>query len=76
MFIAELEHPEFKSYNLSSLRTGIMGLICRHTTLIYLAGSTCPVEVMKRVINQMYMKDITICYGMTETSRKVVNIVD
>ncbi len=56
MFIAELETPEFSRYDLSSLRTGIM------------AGSPCPVEVMKRVINQMNLKEITNCYGMTETS--------
>jgi fatty-acyl-CoA synthase len=56
MFIAELETPDFRSYDLSSLRTGIM------------AGSPCPVEVMKRVIHEMHMKEVTICYGMTETS--------
>ncbi|MBN8411047.1 AMP-binding protein [Halomonas denitrificans] len=56
MFIAELEHPDFKRYDLSSLRTGIM------------AGSICPIEVMRRVIDQMNMQDVTICYGMTETS--------
>jgi len=56
MFIAELEHPDFKKFNLSSLRTGIM------------AGSPCPVEVMKRVISEMGISEITICYGMTETS--------
>jgi fatty-acyl-CoA synthase len=56
MFIAELETPEFASYDLSSLRTGIM------------AGSPCPVEVMKRVISQMHLTEITNCYGMTETS--------
>jgi len=56
MFIAELDAPEFKSYDLSSLRTGIM------------AGSPCPVDVMKRVISEMNMPDVTICYGMTETS--------
>lgn len=56
MFIAELEHPNFANYDLSHLRTGIM------------AGSNCPIEVMKKVINQMHMKDVTICYGMTETS--------
>jgi fatty-acyl-CoA synthase len=54
MFIAELGCPEFSSYDLSSLRTGIM------------AGSPCPVEVMKQV--QVFMPDVTICYGMTETS--------
>ena len=56
MFIAELAHPDFDRFDLSSLRTGIM------------AGSTCPIEVMKQVIAQMHMDDVTICYGMTETS--------
>lgn len=56
MFIAELSLPEFASYDLTSLRTGIM------------AGSPCPVEVMKRVINDMGCAEVTICYGMTETS--------
>jgi fatty-acyl-CoA synthase len=56
MFIAELEHPDFPSYDLSSLRTGIM------------AGSPCPVEVMKAVVDRMGMAEVTICYGMTETS--------
>lgn len=56
MFIAELEHPKLDDFNLSSLRTGIM------------AGSPCPVEVMKKVISKMGMREITICYGMTETS--------
>jgi fatty-acyl-CoA synthase len=56
MFIAELAVPAFASYDLSSLRTGIM------------AGSPCPVEVMKRVISEMHMEEVTICYGMTETS--------
>jgi fatty-acyl-CoA synthase len=56
MFIAELAQPDFASYDLSSLRTGIM------------AGSPCPVEVMKRVISEMHMSEVTICYGMTETS--------
>ena len=56
MFIAELAEPDFASYDLSSLRTGIM------------AGSPCPVEVMKRVVSDMGMTDVTICYGMTETS--------
>ena len=56
MFIAELSVPTFADYDLSSLRTGIM------------AGSPCPVEVMKRVVNEMHMPEITICYGMTETS--------
>jgi fatty-acyl-CoA synthase len=56
MFIAELEHPDFARYDLSSLRTGIM------------AGSPCPAEVMRRVIDRMHMSQVTICYGMTETS--------
>src|SRR5262249_37504410 len=56
MFIAELGLPDFASYDLSSLRTGIM------------AGSPCPVEVMKRVVSEMHMEQVTICYGMTETS--------
>jgi len=56
MFIAELALPDFASYDLSTLRTGIM------------AGSPCPVEVMKRVISEMHMSEVTICYGMTETS--------
>src|SRR4051794_27070570 len=56
MFIAELEHPRFADYDLSSLRTGIM------------AGSPCPVETMRQVIDRMHMDDVTICYGMTETS--------
>jgi fatty-acyl-CoA synthase len=56
MFIAELDHPEFSRFDLRSLRTGVM------------AGAPCPVEVMKRVISSMHMKDVTICYGMTETS--------
>ncbi|SDN19640.1 fatty-acyl-CoA synthase [Streptomyces sp. cf386] len=56
MFIAELNHPDFASYDLSSLRTGIM------------AGSPCPVEVMKRVVSEMNMAEVSICYGMTETS--------
>ena len=56
MFIAELALAEFGSYNLSTLRTGIM------------AGSPCPVEVMKRVVSEMHMTEVTICYGMTETS--------
>ncbi|HUZ36181.1 MAG TPA: AMP-binding protein [Streptosporangiaceae bacterium] len=56
MFIAELGLPDFGSYDLSTLRTGIM------------AGSPCPVEVMKRVVSEMHMTEVTICYGMTETS--------
>jgi fatty-acyl-CoA synthase len=56
MFIAELAEPGFAQYDLSSLRTGVM------------AGSPCPVEVMKKVIAEMGMTEVTICYGMTETS--------
>ena len=56
MFIAELDHPEFGNYDLSTLRTGIM------------AGSSCPIEVMRRVIDEMHMSEVTIAYGMTETS--------
>ncbi|WMW22855.1 AMP-binding protein [Methanolobus mangrovi] len=56
MFIAEFSHPMFKMFDLSSLRTGIM------------AGSPCPIEAMKRVINDMNCKDITIAYGLTEAS--------
>jgi fatty-acyl-CoA synthase len=56
MFIAELEHPRFAEFDLSSLRTGIM------------AGSPCPIETMRRVVDEMHMEDVTICYGMTETS--------
>ena len=56
MFIAELDHPRFAEFDLSSLRTGIM------------AGSPCPIETMKRVVAQMNMREVTIAYGMTETS--------
>jgi len=56
MFIAELALPDFASYDLSTLRTGVM------------AGSLCPIEVMNRVISEMHMRDVAICYGMTETS--------
>ena len=56
MFIAMLGHPSFESYDLTSLRTGIM------------AGSPCPIEVMKQCIERMNMDEVTICYGMTETS--------
>jgi fatty-acyl-CoA synthase len=56
MFIAELGLPDFADFDLSTLRTGIM------------AGSPCPVEVMKRVVSEMNMTEVTICYGMTETS--------
>lgn len=56
MFIAELDHPDFDKYDLSTLRTGIM------------AGSSCPIEVMRRVIDKMHMNEVTIAYGMTETS--------
>jgi fatty-acyl-CoA synthase len=55
MFIAELDHPDFAKRNLHSLRTGIM------------AGAPCPVELMRRVINEMNLAEITIAYGMTET---------
>ena len=56
MFIAELTHPEFAGFDLSSLRTGCM------------AGSPCPVDIMTQVIEKMHMRDVTIAYGMTETS--------
>ena len=56
MFIGELALADFEDYDLSSLRTGVM------------AGSPCPVEVMKQCIERMHMRDVTICYGMTETS--------
>ena len=56
MFIAQLQHPGFDGFDLSSLRTGIM------------AGSPCPIEVMKQVIERMHMEQVTIAYGMTETS--------
>jgi fatty-acyl-CoA synthase len=56
MFIGELAHPDFDQYDLTSLRTGVM------------AGSPCPVEVMKQVIGKMHMGEVEICYGMTETS--------
>ncbi len=56
MFVAMLEHPDFARHDLSSLRTGIM------------AGAPCPIEVMKRVQGQMHMREVTIAYGMTETS--------
>jgi fatty-acyl-CoA synthase len=56
MFIAELDHPEFARFNFSTLRTGIM------------AGAPCPIEVMRRVVEQMNMGEVTIAYGMTETS--------
>jgi fatty-acyl-CoA synthase len=56
MFIGVLDHPEFASYDLTSLRTGVM------------AGSPCPIEVMKRCVDDMHMTEVTICYGMTETS--------
>jgi fatty-acyl-CoA synthase len=56
MFIAELDHPRFGEFDLKSLRTGVM------------AGSPCPVEVMKQVQSRMNMREVTICYGMTETS--------
>ena len=56
MFISELDHPRFAEFDLSTLRTGIM------------AGSPCPIEVMKRVVRDMHLEQITIAYGMTETS--------
>jgi len=56
MFIAELDHPRFAEFDLSTLRTGIM------------AGSPCPIEVMKRVVRDMHLSEVTIAYGMTETS--------
>src|SRR5207247_6347067 len=56
MFIAQLDHPEFARFDLKSLRTGIM------------AGSPCPIEVMKKVQSHMNMGEVTIAYGMTETS--------
>lgn len=56
MFIAELGHPDFGRFDLSSLRTGVM------------AGSPCPIEIMKAVQSKMHMEEVTICYGMTETS--------
>ena len=56
MFVSILEHPGKTGFDLSSLRTGVM------------AGAPCPIEIMKRVIEEMHMKEVTICYGMTETS--------
>src|SRR3954452_1103357 len=56
MFIAELEHPRFGEFDLQSLRTGVM------------AGSPCPIETMRRCVDEMHMEEVTICYGMTETS--------
>jgi fatty-acyl-CoA synthase len=56
MFIAELDHSDFERFDLSSLRTGIM------------AGAPCPIEVMRKVIEKLHMREVTICYGMTETS--------
>ncbi len=56
MFIAELEHPEFPTFDLRSLRTGIM------------AGAPCPVEIMKRVVSEMYCEGMVVAYGQTETS--------
>jgi len=56
MFIAELDHPTFASHDLSTLRTGVM------------AGASCPIEVMRNVQSRMGMREVTICYGMTETS--------
>jgi fatty-acyl-CoA synthase len=56
MFIAELNHPMFRMFDLRSLRTGIM------------AGSPCPIEIMRRVVDEMHMRDVTIVYGLTESS--------
>lgn len=56
MFVRELNHPDFSTYDLTSLRTGVM------------AGAPCPIEVMKRVMDEMHMKEVTICYGLTEAS--------
>jgi len=56
MFVAMLDHPDFRRFDLASLRTGIM------------AGAPCPIEVMKRVVTDMHMSEVTIAYGMTETS--------
>jgi len=56
MFIAELQHPRFEEFDMSTLRAGIM------------AGSPCPVEVMRRVVERMHIREVTIAYGMTETS--------
>ncbi len=55
MFIAWLDHPKFKQFDLSSLRTGVMG------------GAPCPIELMKRVVGEMHMSEVTIAFGMTET---------
>jgi fatty-acyl-CoA synthase len=63
MFLAELEHPDFDEFDLSSLRTGIM------------AGSNCPIEVVRRVITKMNMKEFTIAYGQTETSPVVTQTI-
>lgn len=56
MFIAEFEHPEFRRFDLRSLRTGVM------------AGAPCPIELMRRVVNEMHCRELTICYGQTESS--------
>ncbi len=56
MFIAEFEHPEFSRFDLRTLRTGVM------------AGAPCPIELMKRVVNEMHCRELTICYGQTESS--------
>lgn len=56
MFVAMLTHPEFATFDLSSLRTGVM------------AGAPCPIEIMRRCLDEMHMREVTICYGMTETS--------
>jgi fatty-acyl-CoA synthase len=56
MFIAEMDHPRFGAFDLSSLRTGVM------------AGSPCPIEVMRKVVERMHVRELTICYGLTEAS--------
>jgi len=56
MFIAELDHPDFDKFDLTSLRTGVM------------AGAPCPIEVMKQVVSRMHCRELTVCYGQTETS--------
>lgn len=60
MFIAEFEHPRFAEFDLSSLRTGVM------------AGAPCPIELMRRVVNEMHCSELTICYGQTESSPVIV----
>ena len=56
MFLAELEHPDFRTFDLTSLRTGVM------------AGSLCPEPLMRRVIDEMHLPEVTIAYGLTEAS--------